>query len=108
MPDKPHKCPVCKKTFATQQGVNDHARANHGNDIAACPHVCGFCKKGFATKTALRKHKSSKHYGPRGDHYKSGSFSKDRAVAMGGADDMPDGAFFAMAEELGLSPEDLI
>ena len=63
---------------------------------------CDLCNHEFATKQSRAQHKRDKH-GTR----KPQGISKEGALAvMEGMDDLPDGAWLAMANDLGLEPGD--
>ena len=109
---KPHMCPTCNRRFATETARDQHAHDAHEADPAK-PFACKCCKSKFANKADRKKHMRKKHYGMKGDHYqppgKLPRLSTREALGlMEGFDDMPDGAFFAMANDLGLEPEDFI
>lgn len=61
-------------------------------------HECGKC---FSTERARNQHKRDTH--------RKHEFTKEGAKAvMESMDDLPDGAFWAMAAEMGLEPEDYL
>ena len=74
---------------------------------------CHICKKVFKTEAARDQHSRDKHgsgsYAGPQKRYNTNSIDKEGAKAvMKEMGDLPDGAFFAMAEEMGLEPEDFV
>lgn len=70
--------------------------------------ICGGCGQGFETKSAKRRHKKQGcSHDPR-DEIKSLDKDARRTAFECIAEGLTDGAYFAMAEEFGLEPTDLI
>jgi hypothetical protein len=65
---------------------------------------CNYCNRSFGSDNSLWQHSRDKH----GDKAKvnAGQISAEDFADI--YDDLPDGAFFAVAEEQGLSHEDFI
>lgn len=79
------------------------------------PHKCDLCDRRFKTPNDLYQHDRMKHNLRREaeDDFSKWRQNADvrtrREVFESVVDeDMPDGAYFAMAQEFGLDPEDLI
>lgn len=99
---------VCGKAFSTRGGADTHIRMKgEGHKIR---FICE-CGKRFNTSKGLKDHARDKgcdlvlH-----DATETKDLPVDarRAAFEMMAEDLPDGAYFAMAEEFGLSPEDLV
>jgi hypothetical protein len=69
--------------------------------------ICAGCGGEFKTKSAKRRHKKSGDCPGEEDLTKLPRDAR-RAAFECMAEDLPDGAYFAMAEEFGLEPTDLI
>lgn len=72
--------------------------------------TCTFCDKAVASKSARRKHNKLCMENPNNREYNPADFSKDvnKEIFECISDDLPDGAYWAMAGEFGLEPEDFI
>jgi hypothetical protein len=68
------------------------------------PHLCSNCGRRFSTEQGLADHTRDKHENPYAGVPKA--VRKELLDDIG--DDLPDGAYFALAEEMGLEVEDLI
>ncbi|CAN8014674.1 unnamed protein product, partial [Ixodes persulcatus] len=51
-PTKPHKCPVCSKSFPTPGDLKSHAYVHSGT----WPYRCHLCERGFSKHTNLKNH----------------------------------------------------
>ena len=65
---------------------------------------CSACGKLLPTKSARRVHRKRKHKTINRSPSKDGRMAAFESMA----EDLPDGAYWAMAEEFGLSTEDFI
>lgn len=92
---KRHKCPTCSRWFTTERGRDQHVRDSHVLGSVACPR----CDKRFSSEGARNQHIMQKHtLADIPDCGQEGA----RAV-LDAFDDLPDGAYFAVAEELGVN-----
>lgn len=110
-------CPFCgeekskNKNPFTTLSLRQHVESCH-KDEQRCP-TCGKTKgiKGNDfTLTTLMQHIMDKHHNvPANINWNKITLeSRKAAFEMAVDDDTPDGAYFAIAEEFGLSPEDLV
>lgn len=49
--ERPHKCNICLKGFATSSGLNDHRESHYVSEL-----FCDYCSKRFSNKRVLQKH----------------------------------------------------
>lgn len=52
--EKPHKCTVCDKAFATWKSLKSHLRRHGGDDV---PNKCNICGNVFGNEKQLEKHR---------------------------------------------------
>lgn len=67
-------------------------------------HKCHDCGRMFATENAVRDHARAKHGHEYGDVSKAARIEVLDCIA----DDMSDGAYFAMAEDMGIDIDDFM
>lgn len=105
-------CPDCKRLVRGEQGLAAHRAVVH---VSGRRYPCPKCGRKFATDEAIRQHAFDVHgfrdveLPPRKQRRlnisKSARLAAFDAIA---GDDLPDGAYFAMAEEFGLEVEDFL
>lgn len=49
--ERPHKCTICLKGFATASGLKDHRESHNSTEL-----FCDYCSKRFSNKRVLQKH----------------------------------------------------
>ena len=56
-----YTCFLCKKTFKTEKGLNQHIGKLHTNKIK--PYKCNYCSRAFKSKQLLKTHCEQVHFG---------------------------------------------
>ena len=63
--DKPFKCNLCDKSFASKTMLNNHIASTHEEKK---PYRCDICDKSFKTKSNMKTHYTSVHEGKKTFH----------------------------------------
>ena len=89
-----HKCPKCSRWFKAEASRDQHVEDLHVQGRVPCP-VCGtrFSSEGRRDQHIIRKHKLADI---------PGVGQEGARAALDAFDDLPDGAYSAVAEELGV------